>query len=148
MNEIAPNLTINDYIKWNHYKAAKWAKFLSIVGFVFVGIILIMAFFISSFMGNMPQMQEQPLPMGALLQVIYLVIAIIYFTPNLFLFLYATKTIKALKYDSQTSYEEGANNLRRMFTTIGVFTIIMLALYAIGIIAAIFMGIAKSNLFI
>ena len=134
---------------------AKWSKFFGIVGFVFVGIIAIFSIFagtIFSTIGSMnPAFEEAGIDpfagaaAGAGFTITYLLFALLYFFPSLYIFR-ASKAMKlGLKNNDNEQLEEGFKNLKSTFKFWGVFTAIIVAIYGIifvfgmlgGLIAAI-----------
>ncbi|MFT5748289.1 MAG: hypothetical protein ACI9XO_004794 [Paraglaciecola sp.] len=125
-------------------EAAKWGKFLAIVGFVFIGIIALIAVFAGSIMGTM--MGElgggHGFPGGGIfLTVLYLGIAALYFFPCLYLYKFSTQTKMALLTNSTQGLSESLKNLKSMFKFMGIFTAVILSLYALIFISSLlFMG--------
>ncbi|WP_448702008.1 hypothetical protein ACFGVR_06975 [Mucilaginibacter sp. AW1-3] len=112
-------------------KAAKWAKFLAIVGFVFTGLIAISAFSVGAIMSSVAQFT----PMGAaltamstMLTIIYLIIAAVLFMINLFLYQFATRAIRAIESSDSGLMDGGMHRLQSFFKAMGIIMIIYLAL--------------------
>jgi hypothetical protein len=131
-------LTIDPISKNHLSEAARWAKFLAIVGFVMCGLLVIISIFAGSLlsgMGSRYGRYESDADMGGALAVtvvvIYLVIAILLFLPYLFLFRFATKMKAALVSNDQQILNGSFQNLKIMFRYVGIFTIIVLSIYAI-----------------
>jgi hypothetical protein len=130
---------------------AKWAKFLSIVGFIFCAIIAVVAVFGASFFrtlmsgqfGNQlgPQGEAQvglAATMGAVaFTVIYLLLALLYFFPCLFLFRFSSRMQLALRTNDQVQLNTSLKNLKFYFRYMGILTIVVLSLWGIGILLAI-----------
>ncbi len=136
-------LELTDNAKAFLRETARWAKFLSIVGFVFLGLFVLLALSISSILSNIPYpgMMELRMMSGTL-TVTYLLIAALYFFPTYYLFRFATKTIKAIdNYDSGL-LTDGLENLKSTFKFMGILMAIVIGLYALlivlGIIGALF----------
>lgn len=125
--------------------SAKWARFLAIVGFVFVGIIVLVAFMAGTIFSAMstlaPQMGMMGSGFGAVFTVIYLGLAAVYFFPTWYLFKFASNAIKAIETKS-ASLTEAFSNLKSCFKFWGVMCIIFLGFYGllaiIGLIAVAF----------
>ncbi|MDE3212381.1 MAG: hypothetical protein KGM98_04040 [Bacteroidota bacterium] len=66
-------------------ESARWGKFLSIVGFIFVGLMAVLSLFLPSFMAKLPpynQMSTSALSaLQATLSVIYFCMAALFFFP-------------------------------------------------------------------
>jgi hypothetical protein len=130
------------------FEAAKWAKFLAIVGFVMCGLIVVVAFFAGSFLAMMSNSYNDGYRssavftggMGALVIIFYIGIAILCFFPYLFLFRFATRMKAALNTNDQSTLNTSFQNLKIMFRYVGILTIVMLSFYALAILMAIAMA--------
>lgn len=126
------NLIITDSIKTDLYETAKWGKFMSIVGFVSVGFLLLMAFSLL-FTGNLGQQ------FGGISQAFvsgfYFVIAIIYIFPVVFLYRYSKEIKKAMHGDDRVELENAFGNLKKLFVFFGIVTALTLLFYALAIIS-------------
>src|SRR6188768_3066300 len=128
-------------------EAAKWAKFLAIVGFVMCGLIVVIAFFAGSFLATMSNFNNGNRSsvaltggMGVFVIVFYIGIAILFFFPYLFLFRFATRMKTALNTNDQLTLNTSFQNLKIMFRYVGILTIVMLSFYALAIIMVIAMA--------
>ncbi len=120
-------------------EAAKWGKFLSIIGFILSGLMALMGLFAGSiFSSTLSQMEGMGAGFGgSMFTLIYLVFAILWFFPCLYLFRFATKAQLALRSSEQQTLNNSFRNLKSCFRFMGIFTIIMLVLYAIVFVVAI-----------
>lgn len=120
-------------------RTAKWARFLAIVGFVMIALMVLFGIFAGSLFGMMGAMGGEMSGMamngamgafGAMYTVMFLLIAALYFFPTLYLYRFATRTLKALNgpFDGPV-FSGGVDALRKLFTFMGVLTLIMLSLY-------------------
>lgn len=115
---------------------ARWANFISIVGFVFIGLMLLGAFAIMGMsnsysrilMGNI-----DPMTIG----IIYLIMAVIYFFPVFYLFQFASKMKQSIEQKNSLTMDEATSFLRRHYQFIGILTIIGISLYVLGILIGI-----------
>ncbi len=129
------NLRITDQIKTNLRETAKWARFLAIVGFVNIGLVVIAAIWMLSMTSSLPtdEVFPQADAFGGIFHYIayfYLIICIILFFPTLYLYRFGTITLKSLDNDAQFDFETGITNLKSFFKFIGIMTAIFLGLYA------------------
>ena len=86
-------LELTNESKFYLKETAKWAKFLSILGFVFMGLMVIAGIFIGSFMSKMTNFSSFAMPFpSSLLSIMYIVIAVLYFMPCYYLYQFAVKT--------------------------------------------------------
>lgn len=133
------SITINDEMKHDMIKGAKWAKFMSILGFVFLGILLVIIFsikrlftFLSGMMGSVSTFPDQYMEsIGSLIAIPYVIMAVIYFFPVLYLFQYSSRTIRGLKMNDQQMFGSGMKKLMAHFRYVGVLTITIIALEVI-----------------
>lgn len=139
-------LGIDPAAKAHLSEAARWARFLAIIGFVLVGLIVIFGIFAGSIFGLMSsRMSSSESPfgssgmagMGGMFAVIYIIIALIQFFPCLFLYRFATKMKTALAANDQEVLNTSFQNLKILFRYMGIITIIVLAFYAIFILIAL-----------
>lgn len=126
-------------------EAARWAKFLAIVGFIVCGLVVIIGIFAGSILSSMPGQFSSELGgmgsmgsgLGAMMAVVYIAIAILYFFPCLFLFRFANFMKAAIAADDQETLNKSFQNLKVMFRYVGILTIIVLTLYLIVFLIAI-----------
>ncbi|MES2411470.1 MAG: hypothetical protein V4535_08515 [Bacteroidota bacterium] len=140
-------LKLNDLAIAALRESAKWCLFLSIVGFLFIGLMVIMGIFMTVVMSAMPDdvmMAGANETNAAALSVVskmksyfglfYLLIAVLHFFPVYYLFKYATETKRALEAGTDTALANALVNLKSHHKFIGIATIIVISLYIIGII--------------
>lgn len=120
-------------------ESAGWTKFISIVGFVFLGLLVLIALFAGAFLGEMMGNSGMGAMGGAVVTVIYLLIAALYFFPIYYLFQFSSKMKAALQTQNSEFLEQAFSNLKSHYKFMGILLIIALALYAI---AFIFGGLA------
>lgn len=106
----------------------KWTYFFSMLGFVFIGLMVILALSIgtlfSSFAGDMP------FP-TFLITGIYLLMAVLYFFPVLYLYRFSAQAKKGLAEMNSRDMEMALGNLKSHYTFVGYMVVIMLVLYAV-----------------
>lgn len=153
-------LELNQLAIKNIEDSAKWGKFIAIVGFVLVALLLfialIMAFVLPSInfseLQDMQGMQNNPGAamlangMGPFLSFLYLIIAVLYFIPILFLYNYSTQSLKAIKNVDSDLLTSAFNNMRKQYKFVGIMTIIVIALYALLFIGGFIAGIMSAFL--
>lgn len=126
-------------------EAAKWAKFLSVIGFIFCGLIVIAAFFVPSVYSTLSTMSGLPTGIAqtatTTISVIYFILATFLFFPCLFLNKFSVKMRIALNSVSQENFEESLKNLKSLLKFYGISTIILLTFYVLIFILTV-IGIA------
>lgn len=131
-------LTLTNAAKHFLKEIAGWSKFLAVLGFVFIGIMLVFSFLSGTIFSALPQTQIQAMPFdfGYLMTIVYFSFALIYFFPVLYLFKFSTKMKVALQNKDNDVLAKAFDNLKSHYKFIGVFTIITISLYVLVIIFA------------
>ncbi len=120
--------------------AAKWAYFLSIVGFCGVGLIVLLAVFMSFFMNRaVPEMEDMPFG-GGMVGFLYIFFAAIYLFPIIYLYRFSKNTKQALAANDDWALGLACSNLKLLFRYMGIFTIISLGFYAVILLLALVFG--------
>jgi hypothetical protein len=124
--------------------AARWAKFLAIVGFILCGIILLVAIFAGSFFAGtfgrlggesgVNGMAGVGAAGGAFITIVYIIIAALYFFPCLYLYNFASKMQTALRSNDQEQLNNSFRNLKACYRFLGILMIIYLGFLALAII--------------
>lgn len=143
-NFTTSGVIITEEIKSYLYETAKWAKLLSIVGFVSIGLMVLGVLFMlvaggAAMSGLGESAGMAGLGMGFML-VIYGLIIALYFFPTLYLYRYSTKMKTALDANDQASLSESFMNLKSVFKFWGIFTAIIIGFYAILFLASLAFG--------
>lgn len=114
----------------------KWAMFFAILGFIFVGLIIIAGLTAGTFLSlfNSGQMSTG-FPEWIVIAILIFV-ALIYFFPVLFLFRFSKHTANAIQTLSKEELRKAIRYLRACFVYMGVMTIVVLSIYIVAIIVA------------
>ncbi|MBD0277606.1 MAG: hypothetical protein ICV51_08135 [Flavisolibacter sp.] len=139
------SLSIDPVTKAHLSETAKWARFLAIVGMVLLVLgvigIIIFATTMSSFTGSMdnPYGRAGSFPpfFGVGIAAFYILIMALWFFPLMFLLRFANRMRVALNGNDQQALNTSFQHLKICFRFVGIVTIIVLALYAIGIAFAL-----------
>jgi uncharacterized membrane protein YjgN (DUF898 family) len=128
--------------------SARWAKFLAIMGFIFCGLFVIFAFVAGSLLSSLGSLASAPGmgPMaflgGGFIAGLYLVIALIYFFPCLFLFRFASKMQLALRNNDQEAFIYSLKNMRALYRFLGILLIVGIGIWLLSILfVLVFFGI-------
>jgi hypothetical protein len=124
----------------------KWTMFFSILGFVVIGILLVVGLvagsFLTSFTSKMSGMEgmEGSSVAGGIASIFVfifiLIFAVIYFFPLFFLFRFSRHTKNAVANLDAQQLELGFKNLKSYWKYIGILTIIVLSIYLLILIIA------------
>ena len=139
-------LSIDPVTKAHLSEAARWARFLAIVGMIFLALIIVFGVFGSTMLfSSIGGFEGDATGMAAYGSGIFagymIVIALIYFFPLLFTLRFANNVRTALNTNNQQALNTGFQNLKACFRFIGILTIIGLVFMAIAVLFAV-MGAA------
>ena len=118
-------------------EASKWATFLSIIGFIAIGLMIILSFTIGTVLANLPVET-----MGGIspqfFSFFYLIIAGVYFIPVFYLFQFGSKTKQAIINNDTDVLTFGLKKLRSHYKFLGIISIIGISFYIILMIFGVF----------
>lgn len=127
-------------------ETAKWAKFLSIVGFIFIGIYVILGLIMiasgAAINSAAPGMGGMAAVSGATIGVAYIIGALIYFFPILYLSKFASKARAALDNRNNEMLADSMENLKSHYKFMGILMIIVLCFVVLALIIGIVAGAA------
>jgi hypothetical protein len=114
----------------------KWTMFFAILGFIFLGMMIIAGVAAGAFLSIFDQS-----PSGAdipkwLVIAIIAGFAILYFFPIFYLFRFSTHMRNAVQNFSNDDLRRAFRNLKSYFVYLGVLVIIMLSLYFVALVVA------------
>ena len=131
--ENGENLVIDWRSKEFLKETAKWTKFLAILGFVGIGLMvlgsLVMLFAPSSLMSN----GDFPFGGKIFMMLLYLAFAVLYYFPISYLYQFSENTKKAIENNDNNAIRDAFEFLKSHYKFMGILTIILLAFYAIMI---------------
>lgn len=144
------DLKLNETAKGFLKETAKWAYFLSILGYIGIGFIVVAAVFagtIFAAMGKMGGGMDGGMgSMGSLggtfITILYLVIAVLYFFPVYYLNKFASNMKAAFRDNNTESLTTSFEYLKSHYKFIGILTLVIFAVYALIFVIAIIAGIA------
>ena len=132
------SLQIDPLTKLHLTEIARWGKFLSIVGFILCGLIILSGVFFGAFFNFLTggtTTNQNDLPNAGISMVagafVYIIIATIYFFPCLFLYRFSSAMKTALNSNDQEYLSQSFQNLKSLFKYVGIITIIVIAVYAL-----------------
>jgi len=126
-------LVVTEEMRSYIYEISKWARFLSIIGFILSAFLIIGSFGIGAALTANPSMVAQLGPLsgaGAIgVTIIYLILALMYFYPSLLLFRFSNKGKQGVLYGDQESLDNAMMNMKSLFKFWGIFTIVIMIGY-------------------
>lgn len=140
--ELQLDSSAKDFLK----EIGKWAYFLSIIGFIGLGFLVLIAIFagaiFSTIGSSMPGMGAYGSSFGAGLTFAYLLIAALYFFPIYYLYKFSSNVKKAFRDNDSAVLADSLGYLKSHYKFIGILMIIMLGIYALFFVFAIIAGLA------
>ena len=127
-------------------ETARWSKFLSIVGFVVCGLMVIFSLFFGSIMSVISKIGSNSDSFNSSavagfysygITIVYIIIALLYFFPCLYLFNFSSKMQTALRNNDQLNLNAALGNLKSCFKFVGILTIVVLSFYMLGTIVVV-----------
>lgn len=116
-----------------------WVRFLSVVGFVTAGLVAIAGLGMSF----LPDSGAMPFPKIGLV-LFYFAFALFYIPPSLILHRYATSIRQLLAGQQLRDLEEALNQQRAFWRFVGIVFLVMMALYAVGILVAVIIAVVSA----
>ncbi len=130
-------LRVKESTKVDLLTAAKWSKFLCVVGCIGVVIIVIFAIFLLG-AGSVASAMFSDMPYGAVaMGVLYLIIAALYIYPLIKGFQFANGAKAACLSNDENELARGIKGLSSLTKFCGILTIICLVIYALVILFAL-----------
>ena len=128
----------------NLKEAAKWARFIAIIGFIISALMVLFALFAGTLLSSMGAGFGDFSMIGSgLIAGFYLVLALIWFFPNLFLFRFSSQMQQSIRLNEQIKLQQALTNLKAYFKFLGILFLVIICIYALVFIVAIIMGIAS-----
>jgi hypothetical protein len=122
----------------NLLSTSKWAMFLGVVGFVFLGLMVLAGLSIMSMGSQFPSYATRNMPISfQMMGFIYIVMAGIGFYPTYCLVRFSSKMQESIRTKATMSFDEATGYLKGHYTFAGIMTIAIIGLYLIAILIAI-----------
>ncbi|MES2485120.1 MAG: DUF5362 family protein [Bacteroidota bacterium] len=123
-------------------ETAKWATFLSILGFIWVGLMVLLSVFLIISGDAFARLSGGAGFSGAGLGVFYLIFSVANFFPILYLFKFASNLKQALAANRTDKLTDAFENLKSHYKFIGILAIIGISLFVLSIVFGIVAAIA------
>ena len=134
-------LEVSDEIKGYLKEISKWSYFLSILGYVGIGLMLIFGIFFGAIMSNTTQVGDAN-PYAAMgfsmgyFGLIYVVLALVYFFPVYYLFNFSRKMKRAVNTSNNEDFKSAFSNLKSHYKFMGIFALVIISIYLLIFIGA------------
>ncbi|MEO7394601.1 MAG: DUF5362 family protein [Chitinophagaceae bacterium] len=121
-------------------ECARWGRFLAIMGFIICVLVIIAGIYLATSASQFDRTfaeyggRTTATGLGGAMAIVYILVALIYFFPCLFLLRFANHMKAALAANDQANLTVSFQNLKSMFKFIGIFTIVILSIYIVAFI--------------
>ncbi len=130
MNQLKIELTKESLFYFDQIR--KWTTFFSILGFIIIGTLIIFEIFAGTIFAKFGHINSNSRVI--FLGLIYIVLAVLYFFPVLYLYRFSINSGMALKNNDSNKIEKAFKNLKSHYEFSGILTIIVLSMYLLIII--------------
>ena len=141
------SLEIDERAKTTFLEMARWTKFLAILGYIFLGLMVLAGLGLAMVAGTVSEMANNPLAgVGAAGMIImFLVVVGLYFYPIYALMKYSSSMKSAMVTGSKEQFNTAVMYLKNMFKYMGILMIIVLCIYGIAIIFGVIGGLMATR---
>lgn len=116
-------------------ETAKWAYFLSILGFVGIGLLVLLSLFMGTIFSKLGVFGNNfsPAPMMGVgfITFLYLIMAVLYFFPVYYLFQFASKAKAAFSKNDNETLTTSLEYLKSHYKFMGILAIVIFSLYGV-----------------
>ncbi|MFC4721831.1 DUF5362 family protein [Geojedonia litorea] len=114
-------------------ETSTWTYFLSILGFIGIGLMVIFGLLFSTILGSMTDANpyEQVGFNTGYLGLIYVAMALLYFFPVYYLYNFSRKMKTALRMKNNDDFSAAFSNLKSHYKFVGILTIVIISLYVL-----------------
>jgi hypothetical protein len=134
-------LVVTEEMRSYFYDMSKWARFLSVVGFVISAFLTLGSFGIGAAVTANPGMLNQLGPLGGIgatgITIFYLLLALFFFYPSLLLLRFSAKVKQGVLFGDQGNLNDAIAHVKSLFKFWGVITILLIASYFLLLLAVL-----------
>lgn len=134
-------LIVTEEMRSYLYDMSKWARFLSVVGFVISAFLTLGSFGIGAAVTANPGMLNQLGPLGGIgatgITIFYLLLALFFFYPSLLLLRFSAKVKQGVLFGDQENLNDAIAHVKSLFKFWGVITIVLIASYFLLLLAVL-----------
>ena len=132
-NQAEVKLVVTEEMRSYIYDITKWAKFLSVIGFVISVFVILAAFSIPALMNSNPAVAAQMGQLGTsgatVITIIYFILGLLLFYPSILLNKVANRGKQGVLFGDQESLNQAMSSLKSLFKFWGIVTITIIIFY-------------------
>jgi len=129
-------MSLNHEIKTYLLEISKWGKLLAIVGYVGMGFLILGGLGVIIGFSFFNSLSDADLPIG-IVGIIYILLAVLYYFPINYLYKFSGQIKQGFNTNDQQYITSGFGNLKSLFKFMGIFTIVILSIYALALIVVL-----------
>ncbi|MCB0522971.1 MAG: hypothetical protein H6576_17225 [Lewinellaceae bacterium] len=145
-SDLDGGLKVTGEMKRNWFTTSKWAMFFAILGFIQIGLSVLMLGSFGSTLQMMSALSGENTMMAFFSMIAPYVTALTIITSAVFFFIhfyhyrFASFIQRSINFTDQTAFEKAWMNLRNNVRLFGIMICVMLGFYLLGFLAFVFMG--------
>jgi hypothetical protein len=112
----------------------RWTMFLAIVGFILLGILIVMGILTGTFLSFFSPGDKAMITKELLAAIGFIVVTILYFFPVLYLLRFSNHMARAVHHMDSMEFAKAIKNLKSFFVFFGILTILALTAYISALI--------------
>lgn len=128
-------ITCNNEIKSYLLETSKWSKFIAIVGYISLGLLILLGLLLM-FGLSLPSTFPKGMPMFGF-GFLYILMAVLYYFPTTYLYRFAKRIKQGVNSNDESVVTDAFLNLKKTFKFMGIMVIVILSLYALILVFAV-----------
>ena len=142
-SETNGTIMINEEVRNYLLETSKWGKFMAIVGYVGMGLLVLLAIVMMVGISAVSALAGTGFPVG-IIGFVYIALAVLYYFPVTYLYKFSVQMKQGITSGEELSVVSGFQNLKSLFKFMAIMLIVILSIYALALLisipAALFMS--------
>ncbi len=126
------SLLMNDEIREYLLETARWGKFLAILGFIGLVLMVIFTAFLLGFAGSGSE---------SIIALVYILMTLLYYFPISYLYQFSVDITNGVNSNDQELFTSGLKNLKSLFKFQGIVTIVGISIYLLSFLVILMIAL-------
>ena len=126
------SLLMNDEIREYLLETARWGKFLAILGFIGLVLMVIFIAFLLGFAGSGSE---------SIIALVYILMTLLYYFPISYLYQFSVDITNGVNSNDQELFTSGLKNLKSLFKFQGIVTIVGISIYLLSFLVILMIAL-------
>ncbi len=126
------SILMNDEIREYLLETARWGKFLAILGFIGLVLMVIFIAFLLGFAGSGSE---------SIIAVVYILMTCLYYFPISYLYQFSVDITNGVNSNDQELFTSGLKNLKSLFKFQGIATIVGISIYLLSFLVILMLAL-------